>query len=280
MKQLFFALAIGILTQLALTDGLNAQDAPDEKPAPKETAPEKLKPQKSQADLEKDFAEALSNCELVGQFTIEGQPQNAGMKPDRYLIGKVAKAKDDYWALVYYHKNIPIPLILRVIWAGDTPVMTLDEFTIAGLGTFSSRIMFDLNTDLYAGTWQHGDVGGLMFGRIDRAEPKPRETSALEGLKTKVAVSFNREPLRDAFEEISKQTKVPIVIDGDALKDSGYTQNMPQTFDLEDTGMAAVRKIIDRYQGMCIVLEEDGKTIRISTKRFAVARKQRVLGVQ
>lgn len=280
MKQLQLALVLGILVQSMLVDWANAQDAPADKPAPAQKTPEKPQPKKTQQELAQEFTTALSHCQLVGKFTVEGQPQNPGMKEDSYHIGPVEKAKDDYWVFTYYHKNIPIPLVLRVIWAGNTPVMTLDEFTIAGLGTFSARIMFDLNTDLYAGTWQHGDVGGLMFGRIDRADPKPKATSALERLDSNVTVSFNREPLKDAFAEISKQTGVPIVVDPDGLKVQGYTQNMPQTFDLDGTGMAAIRKIIERYKDMCIVLDKDGKTIRISTKEFAAAHKQRVLGTQ
>ena len=49
-------------------------------------------------------------------------------------------------------------------WAGKTPVITLDNVTIPGLGTFSSRVVID--GALYAGTWQHDAVGGHMFGRI------------------------------------------------------------------------------------------------------------------
>jgi hypothetical protein len=33
---------------------------------------------------------------------------------------------------------VPIPLIVR--WAGDTPVITLTDLTIPGVGTFTTRL--------------------------------------------------------------------------------------------------------------------------------------------
>ena len=59
---------------------------------------------------------------------------------------------------------------MKVLWAGKTAVLTLEEFTIAGMGTYSARLMFHGNR--YAGTWQHGKAGGLMFGKIETAEFK------------------------------------------------------------------------------------------------------------
>lgn len=278
MKTTAFTGAILCLLQLSLSDAY-AQDAADPTPE-KEQSAEKPIPQKSQEDLEKEFASALSNCELVGKFTVEGKANNGDQKPDRYLIAQARKVQGDHWTFVYVHKGIPIPLVLRVLWAGNTPIMTLDEFTIAGMGTFSARVMFDLNTDLYAGTWQHGDVGGLMFGGLVRSDrPEQAAASVLKKLDSKVSVSFNRTPIQEAFDQISKESGVRIVVDADGLKHEGYTRNMPQTFDLEDSGMAAIRKIVKRYPGMCLVLEDDGKAVRVTTKDYAEARKQVVLGL-
>jgi hypothetical protein len=55
---------------------------------------------------------------------------------------------------------------INVLWAGNTPVMTLDKITIPGLGTFSARVVFHENK--YAGTWVHDNVGGHLFGRIEK----------------------------------------------------------------------------------------------------------------
>jgi hypothetical protein len=53
-----------------------------------------------------------------------------------------------------------------VKWAGDTPVITLTDMTIPGLGTYTARVM--VYRDHYAGYWSAGDHGGQMWGRIER----------------------------------------------------------------------------------------------------------------
>jgi hypothetical protein len=55
-----------------------------------------------------------------------------------------------------------------VVWAGDTPVITLDKMPIPGFGTFTCRVM--IFGDQYAGTWDGGDHGGHLFGKIVPAE--------------------------------------------------------------------------------------------------------------
>lgn len=159
---------------------LSAQDADDAKPA---DAPEpsasavaddaKLKTNEGRQAAEADFSKLLTGATLVGSFTTDSdQPIDPSklLRPDRYELATVNKVKDDIWLFVYVHKGVPIPLTMKVLWAGKTPVLTLDEFTIAGMGTFSARLMF--HGDRYAGTWQHGKVGGLMFGKIETAEFK------------------------------------------------------------------------------------------------------------
>ena len=55
---------------------------------------------------------------------------------------------------------------LKAYAAGDTPIITLTNLEIPGLGTFTSRVI--IYEGRYAGTWQHGDVGGHLFGRIEK----------------------------------------------------------------------------------------------------------------
>lgn len=123
------------------------------------------------------FREKLSGSVLAGYFTIDSDKADQPLKKDRYEIAAVNPVRDDYWLFVYLHKGVPIPLQLKVLWAGKTPVLTLDEFTIAGMGTFSARVMF--HGDRYAGTWQHGEKGGLMFGLIEK--PGKNEKSEKNG---------------------------------------------------------------------------------------------------
>jgi len=160
---------------------LMAQDADTPKPAdtPKTSAPATAEKttdaaaNKTRPAAEADFSTLLSGATLVGNFTTDSdQPVDPSqlLRPDRYELATVNKVKDDFWLFVYVHKGVPIPLTMKVLWAGKTPVLTLDEFTIAGMGTFSARLMF--HGDRYAGTWQHGKVGGLMFGKIETAKFK------------------------------------------------------------------------------------------------------------
>ncbi|MBI1313742.1 hypothetical protein GC176_20820 [bacterium] len=181
MKTSVFLLLAGWLLLECSTTGFAQQPAPG-------TADQTLQPEKVDAandaapnreELRKALAEALTGATLVGNFTIDDDTSDKPLKPDRYTLAQVTPVKDDYFQFVYVHQGIPIPLTLKVLWAGDTPVLTLEEFTIAGMGTFSARLMFRLKTDRYAGTWQHGKTGGLMFGRIERAKkPEPKPTDA------------------------------------------------------------------------------------------------------
>jgi hypothetical protein len=140
-------------------------------------AQEKDKP--SQEDLEKNFSERMANTVMVGKFTIDGK-DDADPNAERYEITSVTKAQGDYWtflARVKYGKiDTKVPITVKILWAGDTPMVSLTDLTIPGLGTFTARVIFYENR--YAGTWQHGKVGGHMYGTIEKmkdAETKPAE---------------------------------------------------------------------------------------------------------
>lgn len=93
-------------------------------------------------------------------------------------------------------------------------------------------------------------------------------------LKKRIDVDFRRTPLQEAFAYISDETKVPIEIDGDALKLSGYTKNMPQTFKFDQPAPAtqALQEIIKKYDQMVVVLDEEKKLMTVMT--IAVAKKK------
>ena len=126
-----------------------------------------------QAALFKQFEKTLTNAEMTGQFTLVGK--EVPPIKESYTIHSVKKmSQGDYWVFTarikYGKKDITLPMPLQVKWAGNKPVIYLDNVTIPGLGTFSSYTVID--GDKYAGTWQHGDVGGHMFGTITPAKPK------------------------------------------------------------------------------------------------------------
>jgi hypothetical protein len=137
------------------------------------------KPQPSQEELEKQFAETMSGATLVGRFTLNDQKLDQPLKEDRYTLGKVSKLKNGLWSfetrIQYGQHDVKLTLALQVKWAGDTPVITVTDVTIPGLGTFTSRVL--VYRDEYAGTWNGGDHGGQMFGKIEKAgsQAKPAE---------------------------------------------------------------------------------------------------------
>lgn len=158
----------GILC-LLLSTAAGAQEKPPEKAEPK--------PVPDQATLFKQFEETLKDAKLVGRFTLFGKEDRDPIR-EEYTIKSVRKLDDgDYWLfnarIKYGDKDVTLPLPLEVKWAGDTPVITLTDFTIPGMGTFSSRVM--IYRDSYAGWWKHGDAGGHLFGRIERAKEEEKD---------------------------------------------------------------------------------------------------------
>jgi hypothetical protein len=128
------------------------------------------------------FTKAMTNVKLVGRFTIAGDDDKDPIR-DEYTISSVVKVGEaDLWIVSarirYGSVDLTLPVPVEVKWAGKTPVITLDNVTIPGLGTFSSRVVID--GPLYAGTWQHDAVGGHMFGKIVPVEPAgaPEQTPA------------------------------------------------------------------------------------------------------
>lgn len=134
-------------------------------------AQEKGTAKPTREELEKAFAERMTGTVLVGNYSVvgkEAKPSN----PERYELKKVSKFAEDVWtfeARIKYGKtDVTLPLTLRMIWAEDTPMITLTNATLPGLGSaFGARVIF--HGDLYAGTWQHGNVSGHLWGTIEKA---------------------------------------------------------------------------------------------------------------
>jgi hypothetical protein len=159
-----------------------SQDAPPE-PGPAKQPEAKA----NQAELDKQFEKTMSGATLVGRFTIEGRG-DAGREPreERYQINKVTKMSGDYWMFVarvqYGRKDVTVPMALQVKWAGDTPVITLTDLAIPGLGTYTARVM--IFRDHYAGYWSGGDHGGNLWGRIERTPPPSPDAPAAPNAPT------------------------------------------------------------------------------------------------
>jgi hypothetical protein len=89
---------------------------------------------------------------------------------DRYSIQGISKSGKGVWlvyaTIEYAGKDITVPVPVKVKWAGDTPVITLDKVSIPGMGTYSARVLIYEGT--YAGTWSAGDHGGMLHGVIEK----------------------------------------------------------------------------------------------------------------
>lgn len=124
--------------------------------------------------VEKEFQEAMTNVTLTGFFTVgdSGDPHD-----DRYIIERVVKISSDLWnfdaRIQYNKKDYKATVKVPVKWAGETPVMMLQNYLIQGQGVFSARIL--IHNGMYAGTWGSQKQGGKMFGKIVRNEATPAQ---------------------------------------------------------------------------------------------------------
>lgn len=117
---------------------------------------------------EEAFAELLTGARLTGWFSDDTRPDAPPAK-DSYVISRCEKADDGKWLFeaMVGETGLKVPLYIPVEWAGDTPVLTLDQFPVPQMGTFDARVLFHGKS--YAGTWRGKDHGGEMMGRIERA---------------------------------------------------------------------------------------------------------------
>jgi hypothetical protein len=121
-----------------------------------------------QDEVEKQFTQMMTGVTLVGQSTRLNREGVSGN--EKYVIEKVSKVGGETWLihsrLQYGSHDIPVPVPVTIKWAGDTPVITLTDLAIPGVGTYTARIL--LYRDQYAGTWSGQKGGGQMFGKIVR----------------------------------------------------------------------------------------------------------------
>lgn len=134
----------------------------------------------TQAEREQAFSALLTDAVLDGSYSLRGQEGQPRM--DRYRIARATKAEGERWMIEarvqYGGKDVPIVIAVNVRWAGDTPVICVDDLFIPGLGRFTARVMFF--DGQYAGTWSGGRMGGQMWGRVERDRPAPAATQPAE----------------------------------------------------------------------------------------------------
>ncbi len=163
----FAALAVGIF-QTAIAD----EQSKEKQPATKESAASKLN------EKEKAFAKLLTGAVLEGTwrmtyFDKPGEEMKLGdPKTDRYEIVSAVKSGDENWVItariVYADRDVNLPVPVRVVWADDTPMITLTELTMPILGTYSARVIF--HHGFYSGVWYGAGYGGVMSGQVSKSK--------------------------------------------------------------------------------------------------------------
>jgi hypothetical protein len=160
---------MAIFLFLSLCGSVNRADEPANPPA------------SDKATLEKQLAEKLTHCRLIGFYETIGQ--EGPPKQDEYTLEEVQKKDGDKWvfnaSLQFGSKVINMPLEVPILWAGDTPVVSVTDLNVPGMGTYTARVMF--YGDHYAGTWSSAKHGGYLWGRIQKLpehQDKPVEKPA------------------------------------------------------------------------------------------------------
>ena len=114
----------------------------------------------------------LNNTKLSGYFTITGKDKPPTKESYEILSVTKAPGGNDLWIFTSRMKKggqqVDLPIPLPVKWAGNKPVIYMDNLKIPGLGQFSAFVLFD--GDKYAGTWAHGKTTGHLYGTISPRE--------------------------------------------------------------------------------------------------------------
>lgn len=126
-------------------------------------------------ELIKKLEQTLTGAKMTGTFTVVGKDDKPPAA-EEYTVVSAQRVDGDTWLLkarIKYGKtDATLPVPLQIQWAGETPIITMTDMSIPGLGdSFSTRVV--IYDGLYAGTWAHGKVKGHMFGTISKAEEKP-----------------------------------------------------------------------------------------------------------
>ena len=141
-------------------------------------AAEPAAPALQKEELERNFKEMLSGSTFKGRWCLVRDGELTEEREETYTIQGATKSGQDVWLIYariqYGGKDVSVPVPVQVKWAGDTAVITLDNVSLPGLGTYSARVLVYNKT--YAGTWSAGDHGGMLHGIIVKGAKKEATT--------------------------------------------------------------------------------------------------------
>lgn len=116
--------------------------------------------------------QTLTGATLAGNFTVTGGSGDTKLSAERYELKTVKHVGDNMWLFAtrikYGEHDVTVPLTLPVYWADDTPVISVTNMGIPGLGTYTARVM--IYADHYAGFWSGANHGGHLFGVVEKAK--------------------------------------------------------------------------------------------------------------
>ena len=137
--------------------------------------------------LEKKFKEALTNVVFAGKWRLVEKGELGKEADDKYTIAGATKDSGDQWVIAarieYGSKSVTVPVPVKVLWAGDTPVISITNVGIPGLGTFTARVL--VYDGWYTGTWSGPGHGGFLSGVISKAPEKLEKTEKKEAAAPK-----------------------------------------------------------------------------------------------
>ena len=136
------------------------------------------------AALEKKFKKDLTDVTFVGRWRLVKDGKLGEEKEDRYTIRSVTRVGQAWFItarIQYGDLDVTVPVPVRVEWAGDTPVISVTNAGIPGVGTYTARVV--ISGGLYAGTWFGKGYGGLMSGAIVKNAPEAEKKSPGAGRK-------------------------------------------------------------------------------------------------
>jgi hypothetical protein len=123
-------------------------------------------------DAEAKFTALLKDATLSGRWCSIKDGQLGPDQEDKYTIQSATKLAGDAWLIKahiqYGERDIVAPVPVQVKWAGDTPVLIVDNLAVPGGATYSARVMFYGKT--YSGSWTGGARGGLLHGVVTNAK--------------------------------------------------------------------------------------------------------------
>jgi hypothetical protein len=178
MTKILLALASAAL----VASGMSARAQETKPPTPSKESKPASKPEKplpSQEELEAKFKSMLTKATLSGRWASTKGGVLGSEKEDKYNIVSVGKISGDSWVvnakIKYNDREFIAPLPIKVRFAGDTPVIIVDDLSMpGGTRSYSARVMIYEHT--YSGTWSGGEHGGMLYGTIsNEKDEKPAE---------------------------------------------------------------------------------------------------------